>query len=174
LSRKKKLYSDKNRRRWPRLAPSAVPHLKSVSFSQGPEAQVVNISRGGILLETEIRLRPFMKILLRIVTSRGVFKMEGSVVRSYICSLKDAPRYHSAVAFDHPFNLLEDVSEKPEKQSGTSQFKPNTAETVHGNGDHSVKPPDFDNPRSEDNHAILTVKAKEGSSIQEMMGLNNW
>ncbi len=111
--RVKKRVLDSERRRWPRLKPSAVPFLKSVTLSQGAEVQAIDISRGGMLIETEVRLRPQMKIFLRLVTVDGIIKLEGSVVRSSITSLTGAPKYQSAISFEHPFHMLDDISEEP-------------------------------------------------------------
>jgi len=113
VPKKKRRIPDSDRRRWPRLKPSAVPFLKAVTLSQRTEVQAIDISRGGMLLETEVRLRPQMKIFLKLVTSEGIIKMEGSVIRSSITSLAGVPKYQSAIAFEHPFHMLDDLSEEP-------------------------------------------------------------
>lgn len=113
--RKKSKYDGKpesERRQWPRLQASSVPFLKGVILGQGTEVQVIDISRGGLLLETEVRLPPQMKIHLKLITSDGVIKMVGSVLRSSISSLTGVPKYRSAVIFDHPFLMLDDLSEE--------------------------------------------------------------
>ena len=118
-------HPESDQRRWPRLEPSSVPFLKGISFNQGSEVQVVNISRGGVLLETEVRLRPQMKLNLKLLTCDGLIKLEGTVLRSSISSLKGAPRYRSAIAFEHPFHMLDDLSEEPAVVS--SEDKPESA-----------------------------------------------
>ncbi len=110
VSKKKNKTPDAERRRWPRIKASSVPFLKRVILGQGTDVQAINISRGGMLLETEVRLRPQMKISLKMVTSDGIIKMEGSVVRSSITSLTGTPKYQSAIEFDHPFHMLDDLS----------------------------------------------------------------
>lgn len=166
-------HSESNRRQHPRLKPCSVPFLKSVAFNQGCEAQVVDISRGGILLETENRLRPQMKILLKLVTSDGTIKMEGHILRSSISSLNGVPTYRSAIAFDHPFSMLDDLSAELEVQTKESSKE-------------SDEPPDIDlfdcqspfefilgSPLPEE-PAILTVIAQDGMSVQDMLELNDW
>jgi len=133
----------------------------------------VNISRGGILLETEVRLRPQMKILLKLVTSDGVIKMEGHILRSSISSLNGIPRYQSAIAFEHPFHMLDDLSAELEEQKQESQ-----QESVA----HSVTDTTNDQPPMEiipgisldGDSAVLTVIAQDGMSLQDMFKLNDW
>jgi hypothetical protein len=167
---------ESNRRRWPRLKPEAVPFLKSVSFSQGSDARVINISRGGILLETEVRLRPQMKIILRLVTTDGLIKMEGHILRSSISSLTGIPRYRSAVSFAHPFHMLDDLSAELTDSAEPIEALP-SEQAVHSkiglNSDPPLMQPDSGRVMN-DNAATLTVIAKDGVSLQEMFKLNDW
>jgi len=144
-----------------------------VAFNQGCEAQVINISRGGILLDTEVRLRPQMKILLKLITSEGVIKMDGQILRSSISSLNGVPRYRSAIAFDHPFHMLDDLSadleeereESPEAPAGTDAADTVPDQPLMGLVAGSTMDGDS---------AILTVIAKDGMSAQEVFELNDW
>jgi hypothetical protein len=147
--------------------------LKSVTFSQGSEAEIINISRGGVLLETEMRLRPQMKILLKLVTTEGVIKMSGYILRSSISSLKKTPRYRSAIAFENPFHMLDDLSAESEEEIQASPLEqPETAVIDQGSDRQSVQP----DPGSllDEESAILTVVAQDGISLQEMFKLNDW
>jgi len=101
---------DLERRRWPRLDASSVPFLRGVILGQGTEVHPINISRGGMLLETEVRLPPQTKVHLKLVTSDGIVKMDGLVERSCVASLQGVPKYRSAIAFEHPFHMLDDLS----------------------------------------------------------------
>jgi len=167
----KKKVHDSERRRWPRLKPSSVPFLKSVTLSQGTEVQAIDISRGGMLLETEVRLRPGMKIFLRLVTSDGVIKLEGSVVRSFIKSLTGVPKYQSAVSFEHPFHMLDDISEEP--AASLSDASPETGiSPLHS--EHPSLPPlrgQFDESSS-----VMTIVTPETNlnDLQEKLKLNDW
>jgi hypothetical protein len=102
-----------NQRAYPRLSPSSIPFLKSISFNQGLEAQVIDISQGGMLIETEVRLRPQMKLNIKVATTEGIVQLNGSILRSFIVSLKGIVRYQSAVMFDCPFAMLGSLSTKP-------------------------------------------------------------
>jgi hypothetical protein len=123
MKSKKRTFSGSDRRQAPRLNPSAVPFLKSVTFNQGTEAQVIDISRGGMLLETDVRLRPFMKILLKIVTSSSIFKTTGCVLRSTIVSINGNPRYQSAIAFEDSFQMMDKLKLSQEMQSSNIMQK---------------------------------------------------
>ena len=131
------------------------------------------ISRGGILLDAEVRLRPQMKILLKLITSEGVIKMDGQILRSSISSLNGVPRYRSAIAFDHPFHMLDDLSADLEEEKDESP-----AASAEPDADCTVA----DRPlmglvaggTMDGDSAILTVIAKEGMSAQEVFELNDW
>jgi hypothetical protein len=173
MKTKKRNYSSSNRRQWARLEPSAVPFLKSVTFSQGSEVQVVNISRGGILLETEVRLRPQMKIMLKLVTDEVTVKIQGRILRSAISSLQGIPLYRSAIAFDHPFDMLDNLSSM--QAEGTEDIKPEFAENgMIDIGSDWAQQPDRDGSQCGEDSALLTVIAKDGTSLQEMFKLNDW
>lgn len=167
---------ESNRRKWPRLKPEAVPFLKSVSFSQGSDARVVNISCGGILLETEVRLRPQMKLILKLVTTEGVVKMEGHILRSSISSLTGIPRYRSAISFDHPFQMLDYLSMESAESEEATQVLPSepTAPAVVDTGSDQPLMQFDPSGALNDDSAILTVVAQDGISLQEMFKLNDW
>jgi hypothetical protein len=97
------------RRQWPRLNPENIPFLKGITLNQGNEAHVVDISRGGALIETDVRLRPQMKIVFKVITTQGTFRITGSVLRSSIKSLQGTPIYQSAIVFENPLTMLDDL-----------------------------------------------------------------
>jgi hypothetical protein len=112
------------RRTSPRLPPSAIPALKSISLSSGPEVVLINISRGGALLESDRRLRPSTKICLRLVTAEAVHQVWGRVLRSQVSRLAGGLHYQSAVAFDQELALLAAVTENTLVQTTSSTMEP--------------------------------------------------
>jgi hypothetical protein len=174
VKRKKRDQSEPNRRRYARLTPSAVPALKSVSFSRGAEVKVVDISSGGILLETEVRLRPQMKILLKLVTGEGILKVDGHVLRSSICSLEKVPLYKSAIAFDNPLEFIDKFAQSPAKQKSEGRKATDTLKMEGINGEEPSSQIGPGNSSSDDTTAVLTVTAQDGVSLQEMCDHNDW
>jgi hypothetical protein len=170
--KKKKKTPDEERRRWPRLKPSAIPFLKGVALSQGSEAQAIDISRGGMLLETEVRLRPQMKIHLKLVTSEGVIKIEGCVLRSSITSLTGTPKYQSAIAFEHPFHMLDDLSEE------SAAALPVETRPEPGNNPQENTQPSFEPivGAFDESSSILTFVAPDisSASLLDRFKMNDW
>jgi hypothetical protein len=164
-TKKKKRNPEEEQRRWPRLKPSSVRFLKSVTFNQGSEVHVINISRGGMLLETEVRLRPQMKITLKLVTSDGLIKLPGVVLRSSIVSLEGGPRFQTAISFENPFHMLDDLSAEPELSAGHSPENDQAPALQTGT----------EQPASDDD-AILTFVAPDmpGASLLELFKTNDW
>jgi hypothetical protein len=159
---------------YPRLKPSSVPFLKGVSFNQGTDVTVIDISREGILIETEVRLRPQMKIHLKLTTTDGVIKLDGSVLRSSVTSLTGAPKYQSAIAFDHPFHMLDDLSEPQE--AAASEVPAETSEVpVLPEESHQPLPPPVSG--SSDNRSSgLTFASQDvpGTSLLDLFKQNDW
>ena len=135
---------------------------------------MVDISRGGILLETEVRLRPQMKILLKLVTSEGILKVDGHILRSAICSLKKMPLYKSAIAFDKPLEFIDKFAQVPavQKDQGSEAAEMLKIEGI--NEDQPSMQSESGNGSFEEDIAILTVTAQDGVSLQEMCNLNDW
>jgi|GEM_PF-3300039 len=172
-SEKKEIQS--NRRLSPRLKAEDVPFLKSVELYQGKEIQIVNISRGGILIETETRLRPDFKVMLTLVTTEGVYKRDGTILRSSISSLSGVPKYRTAIAFKQPFELMDvfnDESTDQAHQTYSEGRKHETPDKVDGNECQQDSP----ESEKEKDPAVLTIVASgaNGIHVQESFELNDW
>jgi hypothetical protein len=173
---REKDYSGSNRRQWARLSPADIPFLKSVAFHQGSEVQVVDISAGGMLLETEVRMQPNMRVQLKIETSTGSFKIEGNVLRSWIASLQGAPRYRSAIAFQHPIHmLLDNIKAKDTEQAKVALQETEKIESLPTEGVPSL-PSIPDGLEANGKQATLTLIAEgsNGFSLNETFILNEW
>jgi hypothetical protein len=95
------------RRKWPRYAPEGLPSLKGITLNQGNQAHVVDISCGGALIETDLRLCPQAKVGFKVLTTDGAFRITGSVLRSSIKALKRTPIYRCAITFNNPLTMLD-------------------------------------------------------------------
>jgi hypothetical protein len=111
---KRSMASGAERRASKRLPPAAFPHPVSVSLNSLPDLALVNISRGGALLQTSELLRPNTKIALKIAVDGAIHTVTGRVLRSNIVSLEGGLQYHSAVAFDQEFSALGEPAAAPE------------------------------------------------------------
>ncbi|MCL2877654.1 MAG: hypothetical protein FWF13_02610 [Acidobacteria bacterium] len=96
------------KRQYARLNPENTPSLKGIALSQGTMARVIDISRGGALIETDVRLCPQSKIGFKVLMAQGDFRITGSVLRSSIKSLK-GPIYQSAIVFENPLTILDEI-----------------------------------------------------------------
>lgn len=149
--------------------------MKHVEFNQGSDIEIVNISQGGLLLETEARLRPDLKIMLKLVTTEGVLKMDGHILRSSIFSLKGAPRYRTAIAFNRPFEMLADVMARSEEQTADTPSECMNTEIGEEEPGSPEQQSHFENEEGKSS-AILTVVASDnnGVCLQESFELNDW
>ena len=98
------------KRQYVRLSPENTPALKGITMTQGNTARVIDISRGGALIETDVRLCPQTKTVFKVLMEQGDFRVTGSVLRSSIKSLSGKPIYQSAIVFENPLTVLDDVN----------------------------------------------------------------
>lgn len=89
----------------PRLPPEAFPSLKGAFLRGGASVKLIDISSGGALVESEVRLAPNTKICLEITSTEGTFMLQGRIVHSTISQLRGGPRYRSGIDFDNKFPL---------------------------------------------------------------------
>jgi hypothetical protein len=116
------LFSGPGTRRWPRFSVSEVPWIKNVSIGSGARTNVVNVSRGGTLLQTRRRIARGTGVDLHLNTAEGTVQLTGLVLRSSISSLKGIPQYHAAVAFDRPLNIFDEPPGPIAEDSRTPAF----------------------------------------------------
>lgn len=94
-------------RRFARRPASDVPDLKA-RLVAGSDVRLVNVSRRGVLLETDARLMPNSAVTLRFVTDAASVVLKGRVVRSSIAVLSKATLvYRTAVEFDQDISLVD-------------------------------------------------------------------
>ncbi len=172
---RRKRDEEADRRRYPRLKPSDLPFLKKVEFSKGSKIEIINISRGGLLLETESRLGPDLRIQVKIVTTEGVFEVEGTTLRSSVFSLKGVPRYRTAIIFKKPFELMDkikDISKQAVQEKVSEVVVTGTADEMNGQQSQPGHPGNGDKKVP----AVLTVVASDenGICLNETFTLNDW
>jgi hypothetical protein len=94
--------SQEERRQHARNRPSKDLGL-FVRFKPGLNAAVVNLSAGGILVETRQRLHPGTLVELRFFDQHRATTIRGEVLRSTVSKLMAASIwYRGAIRFEHP------------------------------------------------------------------------
>jgi hypothetical protein len=99
-------------RRAPRFDASAIHTLKRVNRVGGPEVRLINISRGGALIESPEHMSPGSSISLQLVTAETVHVIKGRITRCSNTSTNDRP-FQSAIAFDEDFKILPESTSLP-------------------------------------------------------------
>ncbi len=105
------LFSGPGTRRWPRYALPEVPSIKGIHSDAGCKIKLLNLSRGGVLLQTRKRLPRGMTLHITFNTSEGTVPLPGLVLRSFISSPRGIPEYQAAVAFERPLQIYEESPE---------------------------------------------------------------
>jgi len=159
------------RRRDPRLPPSVIPAMKGARLLAGPEVQLINVSRGGALLETDARMMPGSSICIRLVAADAVFLLRGKVIRSRASALRgQVLMYESAVMFDEPFPVI--LNETAPQQDAAQD----AAEALESKAAASL-PEGTPAPAVESEPAALNVTANipsSGPDLRQIFGLNSW
>jgi hypothetical protein len=78
-------------------------------------ARLIDISRRGVLFESEARLTMGLKVSLRITTSDASVALKGLVVRSKFMMGKDGAIYQTALSLDEDISLIQELelSQRP-------------------------------------------------------------
>src|SRR5262249_14654029 len=90
-----------------RFSASELHGLRSARIKFGPEVRLIDVSAGGVLLETEVRLRPESDSTLEIVGHSGPLVLPCRVLRCQLTSLEGQLRYRGACEFSTPLDLAE-------------------------------------------------------------------
>jgi hypothetical protein len=179
IQAEKSLSSKKNgaeRRKYPRRSPSVIPRLKSVRLIAGPEVKLINVSRRGVLFETDARLAPRSAVALRLVTSDAILLLKGYVVRSILAVLKgSAIRYQSAVEFDEDFVLADSPVAHDSSHAAGSKAGESHAETKTQQGQLAAQPAASSGHDQFTDVLLVTAEVPQsGPELREMFGLNRW
>ena len=85
--------------------------VESARVRRGVQLTVVDVSAGGVLIETSQRLLPGMPLEIHLERNKGISTMRGRVLRCGVVRLTaHSVSYRSAIGFDqHLPWLIEDV-----------------------------------------------------------------
>jgi hypothetical protein len=96
--------ADRDRRAHPRLSAHDLRWLRRARLKHGPSVTLIDLSVGGVLLETDDRLCPGLDLTLEIVGSHHVI-VPLRVIRAQIASLRDRTMYRGACEFSQPLAM---------------------------------------------------------------------
>lgn len=98
-------YEDADRRGHLRLGVEDVRWLRSARLKYGPDVRVIDISIGGILVETEGQLRPDANIVFELSGPVSSILVPSRVLRCRAASYDEVMRYQGACAFRRPLEI---------------------------------------------------------------------
>jgi hypothetical protein len=113
-------YEESDRRGNLRLGPDDVRWLRSARLKYGPDVRVIDISRGGILVETAGQLRPDSNIVFELSGPMSSILMPSKVLRCRVASFDDVMRYQGACAFKRPLEIPDLVKDAMAKQAAAA------------------------------------------------------
>ena len=96
-----------NRRIHERRKANELEWLRGASVKYGAEVRVINISAGGLLLETEKALKPNSSVVLELTGPERPIVVPSKVLRCRVASLSDILTYEGACAFQRPLTIPE-------------------------------------------------------------------
>ena len=113
-------YEDSERRGHMRLSLDDVRWLRSARLKYGPDVRVIDISPGGILVETEGQLRPDANIVFELSGPLRSILVPSKVLRCRVASFAEVMRYQGACAFKRPLEIPDLVKQAMAKGAPSS------------------------------------------------------
>ncbi len=83
-----------------RLPAGDLPWITGVRVGHVDDAQMINVSSTGVLVQCQARLVPGQEAILQIVGVENKFRIRGHVVRCEVTDVRGELQYEVAVAFD--------------------------------------------------------------------------
>jgi hypothetical protein len=97
--------SPRDRRAHPRFFADDLWWLRGTRLKYGAFVDVIDLSIGGVLLETDFRLQPGSNLVLELMGLEGAMTVPFRTVRCQVARLDGGLRYHGACAFKRPLEL---------------------------------------------------------------------
>src|SRR5262245_32334583 len=99
--------SPSNRRIHERRKATELEWLRGANVKYGAEARVLDISAGGLLLETQQALKPNSTVVLELTGADNLILVPSRVLRCRVASLRHILTYQGACAFKRPLPIPE-------------------------------------------------------------------
>jgi len=118
-----------DRRIHERLRAGDLEWLRGASVKYGAEVRVLDISAGGLLLETQQALKPNSSVILELTGPDSPILVPSRVLRCRVASLSDILTYEGACAFRRPLTLPELTMKLTAETTPPAMSVEHTAET---------------------------------------------
>lgn len=96
-----------DRRSAPRHPAHRLPSLRA-NLLAGPDVAVINVSRGGILLESDVRLRPGSGVCLNLALDDEMHRIDGHVLHVDARIVQNKVVYRAGIRFDHDVTIFDE------------------------------------------------------------------
>lgn len=149
------------RRRSPRRPAALVPNLKARLLA-GPDVRLVDVSRRGVLLETDTRLMPGSPIRVKFVADDSNLVMKGCVVRSSVAVVSGTGLvYRTAISFDEDISICDESlwHEDPAPPPEPAQQEPPPPHAPH-----PTEPP----------ATVTATFAASTDDLRSLLAANDW
>ena len=154
-----------NRRQSPRRPASDIPGLKARLFA-GSDVGLIDVSRRGVLIETDARLLPGSPISIKFVTTDATLVLKGTVVRSSVNIVSDkGVVYRTAVAFDEDIKLCDESLWQAPAVPEPAEEPAVPLHIVHSRGQEEAPPATT---------TVTTVFASSGDDLRNLLLANDW
>jgi hypothetical protein len=151
------------RRRSPRRPAALVPNLKARLLA-GPDVRLVDVSRRGVLLETDTRLMPGSPIRVKFVADDSNLVMKGCVVRSSVAVVSGTGLvYRTAISFDEDISIC-DESLWHEDPAPPPEPEPAQQEPPPPHAPHPTEPP----------ATVTATFAASTDDLRSLLAANDW
>jgi hypothetical protein len=119
-----------NRRVHERLRASDVRWLRGARIKYGADIRILDISAGGILLETSSQLAPDANVVVELLGAESPILVPSRVLRCRTASLGEILKYQGACAFKRPLTIPELTSRRVIRQQEVSVARPAAASSI--------------------------------------------
>jgi hypothetical protein len=110
-----------DRRAWPRVSAVGRSEMANGMLRPGRAAHIVDLSRGGALIETDWRLLPGTRVEFQFGEPATIRRVKGRIVRCHVALLdRERIRYRGALVFEEqlPFEESPACLEGKERSHG--------------------------------------------------------
>ena len=98
----------RERRASPRMSALTITGMERARLRPGRTAQIVDVSSGGALIETDWRLLPGMRVEIQVGEPVPLFRVTGRIIRCHVALLdRERIRYRGALMFEQQLPLGE-------------------------------------------------------------------